>query len=279
MNIPVNLLPGARLGPAAYETIPTRIQERIAGKTCSMDQLGKSGAEVLLFEDMVLKIEGQGPDSENEYQMMTWLQSRLPVPRVICREVAGGISYLLMSKIPGKPACDGGFLEDPHKLTALLADSFQMLWSVDTANCPRRNQLEQKLALAEYQVAHHLVNTEDAEPGTYGPGGFRDPEQLLQWLQENRPKETPVLSHGDFCLPNILLESGRVNGFIDLSRSGTADKWQDLALCYRSLNHNMNGDYGGKAYSGFQDKLLFEALNLEPDWAQIRYYILLDELF
>ena len=60
---------------------------------------------------------------------------------------------------------------------------------------------------------------------------------------------------------------------------GTGDRWQDIALCYRSLVHNYDGKYGGKKYEGFSPKLLFEQLEMEPDWEKIKYYILLDELF
>ena len=58
-----------------------------------------------------------------------------------------------------------------------------------------------------------------------------------------------------------------------------ADKWQDIALCYRSLKHNKNGLYGGGQYEGVSPDLLFDRLTIQPDWDKIRYYILLDELF
>ena len=120
---------------------------------------------------------------------------------------------------------------------------------------------------------------EDAEPETFGEGGFESPEALLQWLEENRPVEEPVFSHGDYCLPNIFAEGETVCGFIDVGRSGVADKWLDIAICYRSLKHNYDGTYTGEAYEGFQPELLFEELGIEPDWEKINYYILLDELF
>ncbi|MBQ5323467.1 MAG: hypothetical protein J6J07_08525, partial [Oscillospiraceae bacterium] len=62
-------------------------------------------------------------------------------------------------------------------------------------------------------------------------------------------------------------------------RMGIADRYQDIALCYRSLHHNFSGIYGGKPYSGYDESMLFEALGIKPDFEKIRYYILLDELF
>lgn len=64
-----------------------------------------------------------------------------------------------------------------------------------------------------------------------------------------------------------------------MGRSGIADKYQDIALCYRSLKNNLAGRYGGRAYKDFDAGMLFRALDIAPDWDKIRYYILLDELF
>lgn len=102
---------------------------------------------------------------------------------------------------------------------------------------------------------------------------------LLQWLYDNQPKEEPVLSHGDFCLPNIFGTGTQITGYIDLGMTGIADRWCDIAICHRSLSHNYAGRYGNKVYSGYDDMLLFKELGIEPDWEKIRYYILLDELF
>ena len=118
-----------------------------------------------------------------------------------------------------------------------------------------------------------------AEPGTFGKDGFKDPQELLEWLYDNRPKEDFVLSHGDFCLPNIFINDDKFSGFVDIGRMGVADRYQDIALCYRSLKHNFSGKFGGKIYDGYDENMFFDALGIEPDFEKIRYYILLDELF
>lgn len=68
-------------------------------------------------------------------------------------------------------------------------------------------------------------------------------------------------------------------GLIDLGRTGVADKWCDIALCYRSLSHNFSGRYNRSIHADFDEMLLFKELEIEPDWEKLRYYILLDELF
>ena len=94
-----------------------------------------------------------------------------------------------------------------------------------------------------------------------------------------KPVEELVFSHGDYCMPNIFIKNNKINGFIDLGRSGVADKYQDIALCYRSLKHNFDGSQGGKVYENFNAESLFIELDIVPDWEKIKYYILMDELF
>lgn len=259
--------------------LPSRIREIIGDRPYYIDKIGMSDSRVLYFNDLVLKIEEQREESDNEHIMMAWLAEKLPVPKIFCSETHNGINYLLMSRIEGNMSCAPELLENPAKLVRLLASGLKMLWGVDVSECPYNNSIDNKLKLAETRVQDSLCDMEDAEPTTYGAGGFENPEELLQWLKENRPEEELVFSHGDYCLPNIIVKDNRVNGFIDLGRSGIADRYQDIALCYRSLQHNYGGKHGGKVYEGFDPNILFHELQIAPDWNKIRYYILLDELF
>lgn len=259
--------------------LPENILRLTEEKAYTMDQTGMSGASIRLYEDRVLKIQSRGPEAENEAAMLAYLQGKLPVPKIYIQETGEGMSYLLMDRCRGQMACHPACLEDPAALCATLAAGLQALWSVDISRCPCDQRLERKLEPARYNVENGLVDMDKVEPGTFGQKGFRDPAALLKWLYVNRPEEEPVLSHGDFCLPNIFIEEGRVSGYIDLGRAGIADKWCDIALCWRSLHHNYADwcrETGAAAPDG---TLLFQALGLEPDWSKIRYYILLDELF
>lgn len=49
--------------------------------------------------------------------------------------------------------------------------------------------------------------------------------------------------HGDFCLPNILLENGRFTAFIDVGHAGIGDKHIDLYWVLWSLNYNLGTDH------------------------------------
>ena len=259
--------------------VPSKIKSWIDNKAFTVDDIGMSGNLVLIFEDMVLKIEDSSTTMTEQVQMMRWLEGKLPVPMVLAYEEAGGKSYLLMSKMPGEMSCDTYYLEHPSELLEALACGLKLLWEVDVRDCPRVRDLDAVLKEARMNVEHNLVDLDNVNPETFGEGGFESPKHLLDWLENNRPSFEPVFSHGDFCLPNIFLENGRVKGFIDLDRAGVSDKWNDIALCYRSLKYNFDGTYGGKVYEDFNPDILFEKLEIEPDWNKLNYYILLDELF
>ena len=266
------------------KNLPSPIQTLISGKSYETDSMGKSGAGVFVFEDFVLKILDAHDkqickQNDLSVQVMRWLQGKLPVPKVICYESDDDFQYLLMSRITGKMSCDEYYLEHPRELCRLLAQAFRMLWSVDVTGCPRERTIENELEEAKYRVQNNLVDLEDAEPDTFGENGFENPEALLDWLETHKPEYEPVLSHGDFCLPNIFLKDNQVNGFIDLGATGIGDKWRDIALCYRSLKHNVDGTFGNKIYPDVNPDLLLEELGIEPNNEKIKFYILLDELF
>lgn len=258
--------------------LPKSIRSMVGGRFSVAEGIGMSGASVYYLDDLVLKIENADRESENNLTMLRWLRGKVPVPDVLAEETVDGARYLLMSRLPGKMACDGAYLAQPEKVVKLLAEGLQMLWSVDPEGCPCDQTLSRKLENARYQVENGLVDMDNVDPETFGEDGFASPAALLRWLEEHRPAEEPVLSHGDYCLPNVFFGDGQVSGFLDLGRSGIADRWLDIAICWRSLRDNFNGAHG-HTDPDFDPDSLFRELGIQPDWEKIRYYLLVDELF
>lgn len=259
--------------------LPEELKRMLEGQTYTMDDIGMSESQVLIFEDKVLKIRPQTEETESECVMLTWLDGKLPVPKLLFHACENGIDYLLMSKIHGKMSCDEAYMENPRELVSLLAKALKLLWQVDISDCPMTWDVKRKLPITEQNVTMGLVDMDNVEPETFGENGFKNPQELLEWLIANQPKEEQTLVHGDFCLPNIFLKDNEVAGYIDIGRMGIGDKWQDIALCYRSLKHNFGGKYTQKIYEDFNPDILFEELGIEPDWEKINYFILLDELW
>lgn len=258
--------------------LPPELSRLTAGQDFTLDQTGLSGSTVALFDNMVLKCERVSEESENQDAMLRWLSGKLPVPRIICSLVRDGSRWTLMERISGEMACAERWREDPHRLVRVLADAMRQLWDLDISDCPVDQSAEAKLARARRIVEAGQVDLELVDPETFGERGFPSPAALLGWLEENRPVCEPVMTHGDFCLPNLFLQDWQFTGFLDLGRSGAGDRWTDIAILWRSLRDNFGGHYG-EAVEGFHPDELFDALGIEKDEEKLRYYLLMDELF
>lgn len=59
-------------------------------------------------------------------------------------------------------------------------------------------------------------------------------------LEKNLKQDT--LIHGDFCLPNIILDNWKFNSFIDVGLAGVGDKHIDIYWVLWSLQYNLKTD-------------------------------------
>ena len=100
------------------------------------ENIGCSEARILAFDDMILKIQEDGPEAEREAQALTWLQGKLPVPKVLACEQRDGKTYILMEKLKGRMLCDPVILNNRNRLTNTAAAALKMLWEVDISDCP-----------------------------------------------------------------------------------------------------------------------------------------------
>jgi len=249
--------------------LPQAILKHVKDMTYEINEIGQSRAQIYHFSkrdrEYFLKIEKSNAEFQHEQEMMKWLYKKLPVPKVVAQCEEGDFDYLLMTKMFGTMACADDYLKKPEELVRILAEGIKALQSVKVWRCPYTCTIENKLALAKIRIEKGEID--DWEESVR----FKTPQELYEYLVKNQPKEEFVFSHGDYCLPNLFFDHGKVTGYIDLGRSGVADKWQDIALCVRSLTFNLK--------SNSYNKLLFECLGIEPNEEKIEYYILLDELF
>ena len=105
----------------AWMQLPAAIQRHIQGRAYSMDETGLSGSSVVLFEEMVLKIEKYREAQDKAIEMMRWLHGKLPIPEVIEYLVEDGYSYLLMTRIPGEMCCSPYYMEHSTEMIDLMA--------------------------------------------------------------------------------------------------------------------------------------------------------------
>ncbi len=260
-----------------FMNLPTAVAEKIEGKAYQRNDIGRSDSLVLVFDDMVLKIEKTSEISDNEYAMLRWLEGKLPVPHVITFEQENGYNYLLMTKLSGSMACEKR--QSTAAVVRGLAAGLKMLWALDISDCPKKQTVTEKLMQAKRRMESGCLggHAPDGSSDVYGCSDFAS---LYAYLSENRPEEALVFSHGDYCLPNVFLSGESVMGFLDLGSAGIADKWYDISLCLWSMHYNFCelGDMAEKEFEKVK-ALLFAELGMAFDEKKVRYYNLLDEFF
>lgn len=214
-----------------------------------------------------LKI-GEKPLLTKEYASLIWLDGKLPVPKCLhfCND--GKNEYLLTTEMSGEMSCSDLNLQKPEQTVKLLAKAIKQLQEVDILECPFRCDLTYKLGLAEYNVKNNLIKD---EPASEIGKKLKKYDKILDYLKNNQSKEELVFSHGDTSLPNIFFNNSQVSGFIDVGECGVADKWFDIAICYKSIKRNFPG----------RDDLLSLFLDeLGEKYSQkIEYYITLMDLY
>lgn len=257
-----------------YEQLPKEIRAYLKENTFTENTVGLSKSTILDFGTMILKIEEQGYISNNEVTMLNWLQDKLPVPKVIVTISKDNLNYILMEKLPGVMSFDESLLDTPIELIKLLTKGIKLLRSVDIKDCPSINMLDKKIEVVTHRVKNNLCRYDQIDLDLFNQNRMSTFEEVLDYIIENKPIEFPVLTHGDYCLPNVFINKEHVSGFIDLGLAGVSDIWQDVALGLRSLKYNLGGRYK-KEY----EDIFLKELGLEMDIDKFNYYLLLDELF
>lgn len=251
--------------------LPAALSADVAGYIWEPIQRGCSAAAVYCLAQSgaptrFLKVGPTGMMAD-ERDRLVWLANHLPVPEVHRFLEEDGQGFLLMSAIAGLDASDEKCGDDLPNLVRVLAEGLRRFHAVAIDDCPFDETIMAKLGRARQQADAGLVDPDDFDEEREGKTVA---EALAELEGIHPPAEDLVLTHGDYCLPNILLDSGKLSGFIDLGRAGVADRYQDLALAARSLAHNFGDEWV---------PFLFECYGVEPDPAKIAYFQLLDEFF
>ena len=152
--------------------------------------------------------------------------------------IMGKQDWLLTEKIPGDDCISAKYLEDPTRLCDTLAEILVRLHCTDPTGCPV-NYTKQLLAKAERNMQSGDYDKSHF-PDSFGYSSEEEAWAVVEahghLLQED------TLLHGDYCLPNVILDNWRFSGFIDLDCAGRGDRHVDLFWVFRSLEYNLKSD-------------------------------------
>jgi aminoglycoside 3'-phosphotransferase-2 len=209
-------------------------------------KIGMSGADVFRLAafdhpTLFVKVEPASPFSEvrAEALRLRWLGER----GVACPEFRAfltheGRNWLATSALPG---CDMASLPraDAADIIRIAAEALRDLHARPIQGCPFDQSLPLRIERVRARLDAGEIDTDDfAEEG----GAANALEALLATTPDG---EDLVLTHGDACLPNFLVDGRNFSGFVDCGRVGTADCYQDLALASDSIGEILGETWVG----------------------------------
>lgn len=254
--------------------LPADLRAMVGDAAAQETTFGWSGVRVFRLDvGRYVKIaDDPTPESQRDLRpeaaRLAWLRGRLPAPDLLYFADQPGRQIMLITEIPGVPSFDARFEGHERQIITVLAEGLRLIHGVDVTACPFDRRLDVMIAAARRRMMAGEVDETAFDAVRQG----RTTQSLYDELIAKRPAETDlVLVHGDYCMPNILIDPATraLTGFIDWGGAGVADRYLDLALAARSITHNW-----GEAWVA----PFFAAYGLpDVDTVRIAYYQLLDE--
>jgi kanamycin kinase len=147
--------------------------------------------------------------------------------------------WLLTEKIHGDDCTAAKYLEQPEKLCDTIAERLVLLHSLDYADCPVPNHTERYLAKSKKNY-HAGIYDQSLFPDNWGYSSAEEAWSVIE--RSGHRLKTDTLLHGDYCLPNIILDDWRFSGFIDLDNGGVGDRHVDIFWGAWTLFFNLKTD-------------------------------------
>jgi len=159
----------------------------------------------------------------------------------------GDSDLLLTARVRGEDCTHPSYLSDPKRLTDTLAEKLRELHETDYTGCPVMNRNQDYFKLAE-----NNFRAKSYDLTLFGDVfSFRSAEEAYTLMQEGKPAFIcDTLLHGDYCLPNIILDGWRLSAFIDLGNGGVGERHIDIFWGVWTLWFNLHTN---KYYDRFLD--------------------------
>ena len=187
---------------------------------------------------LYLKTAGAGSLMKEALMDDYFFKKGLGGPEVV-KYHTGERDWLLTARVPGEDCTHADYLADPKRLCDLLAQKLRELHETDCTDCP----------ISDHTANYLSTAAQNFEAGTYDTSlfpdnwGYRTAEEAWQTLQEGKHMlKSDTLLHGDYCLPNVMLDNWRFSGFIDLGNGGVGDRHVDLFWGAWTLSFNLHTD-------------------------------------
>lgn len=191
---------------------------------------------------------------EREALLMKYYHSIGLCPEMLCYMSEGEHDWMLSERASGEDCTHEKYTSDPARLASLLGESLRALHETSYHDCPVKNRTEEYISTVEnnYKTGNY---DRSAFPDSFG---FRDADSAYAaFLSGKDMLKQDVLLHGDFCLPNIMLDDWSLSSYIDVGCGGVGDRHIDLFWGSWTLWFNLKTDkYAARFFDAYgRDKI------------------------
>jgi kanamycin kinase len=152
---------------------------------------------------------------------------------------SGAKDLLVTRKVSGRDLTSREHLENPKLLAKNMGECLRALHETQADGCPVGNRTNDYLEAMSDGYRIGRFDSSFIDP-TLGIG---DMESAVKFIDKSKGcLEANTLLHGDFCLPNVIFDKGKLSGYIDLGGAGIGDRHVDLFWGAWTLNFNLHTD-------------------------------------
>ena len=139
--------------------------------------------------------------------------------------ISNDCDWLLTTAVIGNDCVYEEYLANPKRLCDTIAYELRKLHETDYSGCPVMDRTAEYLAEAEnnYRTGNY---DKSHFPDSFGYSSAKEAYDIL--TAGKAALQSKVLLHGDYCLPNIILNNWKLSGFIDVGCGGVGDRHIDL---------------------------------------------------
>ena len=174
-----------------------------------------------------------------EADMTKYFHSKRLATEVMTYYNLGERDLLVTRAVQGEDLTHERYLSEPERLAETTGTLLRALHETSAQGCPVTDRMSEYLALAE---KNYRTGNYDKEhfPDSFG---YRSAEEAWRVLSDGREAlKNEVLLHGDYCLPNVMLDGWEFSAYIDLGNGGLGDRHIDLFWGTWTLAFNLGTD-------------------------------------
>lgn len=208
---------------------------------------------------------------ERESEKLKWLESQTLVvtPKVEYFVKEQDAAALIISNVAGKQSQRTKNEISKEQIVKIVAQALKDIHSIDITNPGvMSNTLDNMLAGFQELVDNNKILLDEFKQDNEG----QTPQEVLQYLLEKRSMlEDNLFTHGDYCMPNVMIDENQNYGVIDWANAGVGDMYMDFSALEGSIRRNLGEEYIAQFYEAYG--IPFAEVNRE----KIRYYQLIDQ--